>query len=448
MEANIERAQGSTRSILRNRALMTLMLGHFTVDTYVGLLPVLYPVLIERFALTYRTVGLVSLAYSGTAAIAQPLFGLLADRYGTRFIGLALTWTATLFAVVGFAPTFPILLGLAAAAGLGSAAYHPLGALNANRVIPTAQRNTAMAFYSTGGTLGVALGPLVGIVIFGLFGVRGTALMFLPGVGVALWMLQEMRAAGLSSPARVTGGRSTHAPAPIVPLLAVIGVMMSRSCTVYVIEAFIPTWYKSLGYGASFYGPLATTIVLASAAGTIGSGSLADRYGRRAVVVGSLALSIPALWLFTTFTGPSAFITVALVGLLAASSTPLMLVMAQELLAGRAGMASGLVLGLGFVTGAIGVPVTGALADHIGLQRALQLQVALVAATVVVALLLPSEGYMRGLGLTRKTPTLYLLARRDGARERRRRTRAGRGADLQQDGVLPRILDRDDAGLL
>ncbi len=402
MEAGLERASRSRLDILRNRPLMTLMLGHFTVDTYVGLLPVLYPVLIERFALTYRTVGLVSLAYSGTAAIAQPLFGLLADRYGTRFIGLALTWTATLFAVVGFAPTFPVLLGLAAAAGLGSAAYHPLGALNANRVIPAGQRNTAMAVYSTGGTLGVALGPLVGIAIFGLFGVHGTALMFLPGVGVAVWMLREMRVVGLDGAVRTAGQRVPHARVPLVPLLAVIGVMMSRSCTVYVIEAFIPTWYKSLGYGASFYGPLATTVVLASAAGTIGSGSLADRYGRRAVIVGSLALSIPALWLFTTFTGPSAFITVALVGLLAASSTPLMLVLAQELMAGRAGVASGLILGLGFVTGAIGVPVTGALADLFGLQRALQLQIVLVAATIAVALLLPSEGYLRGLTRARK----------------------------------------------
>ncbi len=403
MTARVERTQ--SLSILRNRPLMTLMLGHFTVDTYVGLLPVLYPLLIDRFALTYKTVGLVSLAYSGTAAIAQPLFGWLADRYGTRFIGVALTWTATLFATVGFAPTFPVLLGLAAAAGLGSAAYHPLGALNANRVIPDGQRNTAMSVYATGGTLGVALGPLVGVVIFGLFGVRGTALMFLPGIGVAVWMLREMRTVGASWPARVTGSRRAHAPVPLAPLLAVIGVMMSRSCTVFVIEAFIPTWYKSLGYGASFYGPLATTIVLASAAGTIGSGSLADRFGRRAIIVGSLALSIPALWLFTTFTGPSAFVTAALVGLLAASTTPLMLVMAQELMAGRAGMASGLILGLGFVTGAIGVPITGALADLLGLQRALQLQIALVAATIVVALFLPSEGYVRGLMRSRKAPS-------------------------------------------
>jgi len=49
----------------------------------------------------------------------------------------------------------------------------------------------------------------------------------------------------------------------------VIGVMMSRSWTVNVFQAFTPTWYEQLGYGPEFYGPLATTLVLASAFGTV-----------------------------------------------------------------------------------------------------------------------------------------------------------------------------------
>ena len=54
---------------LRNGKLLTLMLGHFTVDSYVGVIPILYPLLIGRFRLSLATVGLVSLAYGGMAAI-------------------------------------------------------------------------------------------------------------------------------------------------------------------------------------------------------------------------------------------------------------------------------------------------------------------------------------------------------------------------------------------
>ena len=71
--------------------------------------------------------------------------------------------------------------------------------------------------------------------------------------------------------------------------------------------------------------------------------------------------------------------------------------MAQELMAGRAGVASGLVLGLGFVTGAIGVSVTGAVADALGMQVAVRLQVILIIATIGLAWLLPSEARLRAL---------------------------------------------------
>ncbi len=249
--------------------------------------------------------------------------------------------------------------------------------------------------YVTGGTLGVALGPIIGAVIFSLFGVRGTAVMFFPGIASAIWLLFEMRTIAIRRPERKPGVVITHAPVPIVPLLAIIGVMASRSWTVIGIEAFIPTWYKGLGYSAGFYGPLATTVVVASAFGTIGSGTLADRFGRRAVVVGALILTVPVIFLFAQFTGPIAFLTGALVGFLAASTGPLMIVMAQQLMAGRAGVASGLILGLGFVTGAIGVPVMGAMADAFGFATAMRLQVVIVIVTIGVAFFLPSEDFLR-----------------------------------------------------
>jgi FSR family fosmidomycin resistance protein-like MFS transporter len=138
-------------------------------------------------------------------------------------------------------------------------------------------------------------------------------------------------------------------------------------------------------------------VVLSSALGTIGCGSLADRFGRKTVILITLVLSIPAVWLFVAFPGPWGFVTAALVGILAASTAPLMLMIAQELLSARAGFASGLILGIGFLTGAVGVPITGLMADHLGLQRALLTQVAIVIVTIPVALLLPTEGFLRGL---------------------------------------------------
>jgi len=379
------------REFLRNGKLLTLMLGHFTVDSYVGVIPVLYPLLIGKFNLSLATVGLVSLAYTGMAAISQPLFGLLADRFGTRFTGIALAWTAVTFAVVGFVSSFPLLLALALASGLGSGAFHPLGALDVRGLLPSWRRSLGMSVYVTAGTVGVAAGPLIGILLFGVFGVHGTGLLVVPGLatgGYLLWRMRD-RVAMLAGTVREAGA---GAPAvPVFALAAVIGVMMSRSWTVNVFQAFTPTWYRQLGYGPEFYGPLATVLVLASAVGTVGCGSLADRYGRRVVILVTLLLTVPAILLYTLYPGPWAFATAILIGFLAASTAPLLLLMAQQLMASRAGLASGLVMGLGFVTGAIGVPINGAIGDAIGLQKSLMTHVILVIATIGIAWFLPRE---------------------------------------------------------
>lgn len=395
-------AADSASSIFRNRPLITLFLGHFTIDLYAGLLPVLFPLLTDRYDLSLKTVGLVALAYSGVGSLSQPLFGWLADKYGTRLTGVALIWTAVTFALIGFAPSFPVILVLAAAAGLGSGAFHPFGAVNANAVIDDRQRNSAMSLYGSGGTVGFALGPLIGVALLALFGIRGIGLMIVPGSVIAVWLLYEMRAIAVRGRSRRGALDDTPPPIPWLLLGAVIAVMMARSWTMSSIQAFVPTWYDDLGYSKAFYGALATTITLSSALGTIGSGHFADRYGRRALIVGSLVLTIPTVLLFAQFTGPVAFLTGALVGLLAASTAPLLLVLAQQIMRGRTGTASGLILGLGFVTGALGVPITGAVADVLSIQDAMRLQTLVILLALPIALALPTEARLRELHARRR----------------------------------------------
>jgi FSR family fosmidomycin resistance protein-like MFS transporter len=288
-------------------------------------------------------------------------------------------------------PSYPVLVGLALLSGLGSGAFHPSGALDVRSLLPKARRSLGMSVYVTSGTVGVAAGPLVGIVLFSFFGVRGTGVLVIPGLLTGGYLLWRMREQVRTAAGRTRAAAATTGPVPIVALAAVILVMMSRSWTMSAFQSFTPTWYRELGYGPEFYGPLATVLVLSQAVGTVGCGSLADRYGRRAVILITLVLSIPAILLFTMYPGPQGFLFAILIGFLAASTQPLMLLMAQQLMASRAGLASGLVMGLGFVTAAIGVPINGAIADVWGLQRSLETHVLLVLVTIAVAWLLPTE---------------------------------------------------------
>src|SRR5260370_32013277 len=93
------------------------------------------------------------------AAVSQPLFSVLADRFGTRFTGLMLVWTALTFSLVGFVTTFPLLVLLALASGLGSGAFHPMGALDVRALLPAWRRSVGMSIYVTAAAISVAHCP-------------------------------------------------------------------------------------------------------------------------------------------------------------------------------------------------------------------------------------------------------------------------------------------------
>lgn len=385
------------RLALANGALLTLMLGHFTNDMLGGTLPLLLPEMKERFGLSNAAVGLVPLAYTGMASLTQPLFGYFSDRYGRRwFASAALLWGAGFVALYGFAPSYLVFLAFAGLAGIASGAYHPLGASNASIVSEDRYRNVAMSLYTVGGTSGFALGPLVAVALLALFGLRGTTLLLVPAVAVAALLLTQMGRVEQARRARLAAARAEEGRPAWGPLGRVMAVAMLRSWVFLSVLQFIPIWYDDLGYGRGFYGPLVTTVILAGAVGTLFGGALADRLGQRRIVVVSLMLAIPALLLFAGLPGRYALLTGALFGVACDASLSVTLVMAQRLVPGRVGVTSGVILGLGFITGGIGVPITGRLADAIGIQGALMSLGVLCALGALIALTIPREAELDG----------------------------------------------------
>ncbi len=379
--------------VLANGALLTLMLGHFTNDLMGGVLPMLFPDFKARFDLDNAAVGGITLAYSSASSLSQPLFGYISDRFGRRwFVPIPLVWGACFISLLGFADSFGMILILAALAGIGSGAYHPLGASNAAAVSPERGRNTALSVYTAGGTTGYALGPLVAVAFLAIFGTEGTAVLFVPAILVAALIYSQSgrveRARTASASVRQIIGKSRI---EYGVLSRVVIVVMLRSWVVMAPLQFISIWYDDLGYRSVFYGALATTIIISGVIGTIGGGILADRYGSRRIIVGSLLLGIGPLLLFAGFPGPLAFVSGALLGICFDSSLSLTLVAAQRLLPGKTGIASGVILGLGFITGGLGVPITGRIADEIGIQWAVGLLSLLALAGAALAMTIPWE---------------------------------------------------------
>jgi FSR family fosmidomycin resistance protein-like MFS transporter len=349
------------------------MLGHFTVDMYGGILPIMFPSFADEFGLSNRAVGLIALSFTAAASLSQPLFGYVADRWGSRYLAVgSMAWSALMVGLIGVAPAFPAVITLAILAGLGSGAYHPQGASNAASVVGDSNRNSALALYTVGGTSGYALGPLIGVVALFLFGKPGTLVLVPFGVVVALALLRQFRRHGLGLPRNTySSGDGELSRIDWTPLLIVVSVVMLRSWVHSSVVSFVPLWFDELGYRPAFYSVLQTLILGFGAAGTLAGGMLADRFGQRRVLVWSLIGSAPMLVAFAATPGPQSFILGPAFTFVADMSLSVTLVMAQRFLPGRIGMASGFILGIGFVTGGIGVPVTGAVADIYGFSTAM-----------------------------------------------------------------------------
>lgn len=379
-------------SLLKNRYLLAATFGHFSVDMYSGMLPLILSALTPQLGLTYAQVGFASMTYSIAGSVSQPLFGWLGDKRGARPMAvLGVAAIATTVGVMRFVDSFTILIGLAIIAGLGSAAFHPQGATLATYA-PSARRGTAASVFMLGGNAGYAFGPLFNTAIFSMTGDRmpeTLAMLGLLQAAIVYWALAQRP---LDTTERTTPPNpSSVQRAAISVIIILMTVMFLRSWLHSAVSTYVPQLFRASGYSIAEAGNVLFSILMPLAIGGLVGGTLSDKIGRRRVLVATTMLCGPALWLLLNANGLSVYVLGVLLGLTMGASTPVTLVMAQSLVPRGLGLMSGIVLGFTFIAGAIGVAISGVIADQVGLLPMMHLNAVLPVLAAVLALLLPND---------------------------------------------------------
>jgi MFS transporter, FSR family, fosmidomycin resistance protein len=151
-----------------------------------------------------------------------------------------------------------------------------------------------------------------------------------------------------------------------------------RSIAFFGLNTFLPLYWTANLHGTKAGGGMALTTLAASVAvGTLIGGRLADRYGRKTVIAVSLGAFVPLLLIFLNSRIFVAAIMLLPVGIAVAAANSVVVVMGQDYLPNRVGLAAGVTLGLSMTIGGMLTPVLGTIADHYGLSTAMFL-VALV----------------------------------------------------------------------
>ncbi|PTT02863.1 MFS transporter, partial [Flavobacterium sp. HMWF030] len=145
--------------------LFAISLSHFINDLLQAVIPAVYPILKDKFNLTFTEIGLITLTYQLTASILQPFIGFYTDRKPRPYsLAIAMAFTLIGLAAVSIASSFTNLLFAVSLIGIGSSIFHP----EASRVAHLAsggKKGLAQSIFQLGGNAGSAVGPLLAALI-------------------------------------------------------------------------------------------------------------------------------------------------------------------------------------------------------------------------------------------------------------------------------------------
>lgn len=372
--------------------IAAISFSHFLNDLMQSLLPAIYPMLKEEYALTFVQVGLLTLTFQVTASLLQPLVGIFADKRPLPYsmaVGMGSTLVGLL--LLGFAGDFPLLLIAAALVGLGSAVFHP-EASRVARMAAGMRPGLAQSLFQVGGNFGSAAGPLLAAFIvlpFGQGSIAGFSLVALLAMVVLFrvgnWYRGHViRLLERGQAIYANASRSTIAFSMLILVVltfskAVYAASLSSYYTFFLIDRF--------GVSIRDSQLLLFVYMAAVAIGTVIGGPLGDRFGRKLVLWGSVFGALPFTLMLPFANLFWAIVLTTLIGIVMASAFPAIIVYAQELLPGGVGMVSGLLYGLTFGFGGIAAALLGGLADSHGIDFVFRLCAWLPAAGIFVVFL-------------------------------------------------------------
>jgi len=222
--------------------------------------------------------------------------------------------------------------------------------------------------------------PLLGAIYYKLFGLERFYLAAVPGVVFAVWMLVMLRRPENRLLDRLrheesNGGRDGD-PVALALLTGTVAVRAGVQIATSVFMAFLlaerspdlgAPWLSATSVAAIALG---IYLLATAVSGPIG-GHLSDRFGRRAVMIVSLAAAPFVFHGALQLSGWSMVVALAAGGFVLMLPHPANVVMAAEYMPRSAGVAASMITGLAWALGQFLSWPLGALAERIGVEAAL-----------------------------------------------------------------------------
>ena len=383
------------------KIMLIIGLCHLMNDSLQSVVPAMFPILEKSMALSYTQLGMIAFCLNIVSSLLQPAVGFYTDKRPIPY-ALPIGLTSTLIGVVilALAPSYIIILGAVILMGFGSAIFHPEG----SRVAFMAggpRRGLSQSIYQVGGNSGQALAPLITAIILVPFGQKGAlwfALVAFTAVLLLIYIARWYSGNLVHFKPKTTATKTINkklAQNVAKALVLILFIIFARSWYVSCMTNFY-SFYLIQQYSFSIKtAQLFLFIFLAAGAvGTFFGGPMADRFGRKNVILFSFAASTPLTALLPFVPKGFALILLVITGFIIMTSFSVTVIYAQELVPGKVGTMAGLTVGLAFGMGAIGSVSLGAIADVIGIPSMIKI-VGFLPLLGILSMLLPSDATLK-----------------------------------------------------
>lgn len=364
--------------------LASMAWAHLLNDGAANYLPGVLPAILVAMDLSVAYAG-VFMAALIVGQAAQPLAGLLADRFGGRaFVFAGLLGTSLGGALVGLMPGAWSLLTMLVAVGLCNALFHPQ-ALAGIRAIGGLHQGTSMSVFLIGGELGRGAWPLVTSWLVTAHGLDALWVLAVPTI-LSLPLLWYQAPSVI---ARRQNAEPLQWRAHARPLSLLVAFCSLRALMIFGLITFIPVlWHQqggALTVGASFI----TVFLVVGIIGNLGGGRLADRFGYRPVLISAIAAATALLAAFIASSGILAWVLLGLLGIAVFATLPLTILIAQDMVPENRSFGCGMALGLANALGVLCVTLFGPAAAAWGVLTVLWFTVGCGVVAIALAAVLP-----------------------------------------------------------
>ena len=266
--------------------------GHFMSHVYILSLPPLFALIKTELEISYAALGLLVTAFHVATGFSQVPAGFAVDRFGARktlLFGMFLS--AVCMGSVGLVETYPLMIALTVAAGIGNSVFHPADYAILAGTVQKQHLGKAFGFHLLAGNMGFAAAPVLMVTLAAWFDWR-MAMVVVGGAGVAIGFCMllfghNLRAAVAPKVDASAENGDGAQPSLLSPaLLTMLGFFVLIALATAGIQTFSVTVLNKV-YGISLEAAnTALTVFLAAGFfGVATGGFVADRLREPVVVV-------------------------------------------------------------------------------------------------------------------------------------------------------------------